>query len=177
MPLINFKFSIVTVRETVKCVDISTEQIWLMMLNINTICYRLESLFQFFFSPPLFCSSDIRTYFISHFFLMWFEIMDLVILRFQYSCVFFYLSSSQIAKNMEKKSEAKKKILICNEKKEVILFFHCFVVRIVVCFDLFFFIEFFSLQFFLRYVNVRFSWWVISSFCYQQNADNSLVTF
>lgn len=94
---------------------------------------------------------------------MWFEIMDLVILRFQYSCVFFYLSSSQTQKIWEKNLKQKKKIiiLICNEKKEVILFFSVSSLELWYVSIYFFLSNFFSsiffLQFFFRYVNVRFS--------------------
>lgn len=159
MPLINFKFSIVTVRETVKCVDISTEQIWLMTLNINTICYRLESLFQFFFLSTIIL-------FIRYQNVLYFPFLLNVIWNhgsshttFPIFVCFFLLEFKSNAKNMGKKSEAKKNIiiLICNEKKEVILFFSVSSLELWYVSIYFFYRIFFSFEFFFRYINVRFS--------------------
>lgn len=94
------------------------EQIWLMTLNINTAIDEVFPgsffFFHFFFFSLLslcrfasFRSSDIRAYFISHFILMWFEILDLVILLFQYS-LFFYTDSVRMQKKMFKPQKVKR---------------------------------------------------------------------
>lgn len=96
--MISFKFSIVVTlkhtrserqrKKNVKCVDMFYRtEIWLMTFSINThwlagwLVDRLvcNSLFQSFPSHFILFIRYHQVYFISHFFLMWFEILDLVI--------------------------------------------------------------------------------------------------